>query len=55
MTDETTRDLVQHARARLEAAAQADDATRLEILEDLYRTLEAELEGTRDQTGAPGS
>lgn len=37
-------DALDQARADLEGAEQSDDATRLEVLEDVRRKLEAELE-----------
>ncbi|MDQ3878906.1 MAG: hypothetical protein M3290_11240 [Actinomycetota bacterium] len=42
------KDLVDRARTELERAEAGDDATRLEILETLYRALEEELD--RDET-----
>lgn len=48
MGDGDVKQLVERARADLERAEAADDATRLEILENLYRALEEELD--RDET-----
>ena len=50
---ETDPRLVQQVRSDLDQAATADDATRLKTLDDLYRSLESELEGDIDQTGSP--
>lgn len=38
----------------LENAAEGDDAERLRVLEELYNTLESELEGDLDQEESPG-
>ncbi len=49
MEDTTTKraptDIVAGAQAELQAAMERDDAVRLKILDDLYRSLEGELEG----------
>lgn len=37
-------DLEEDARLRLERAENSDDATRLETLDEMYETLEAELD-----------
>lgn len=39
--------------AALQGAAEGDDEERLKVLEDLYSTLENELEGDLDQEGSP--
>jgi hypothetical protein len=39
-------DLTTAALAELERAAQADHETRLQVLEDLYRSLEAQLDSS---------
>jgi hypothetical protein len=39
-------DLTAVALAELEGAAQADHETRLKVLEDLYRSLEAQLDSS---------
>ena len=39
-------DLTAAAMAELERAAQADHETRLQVLEELYRSLEAELDSS---------
>lgn len=47
MTDpgeEDARERLEHARREIERAEATDDATRLEILEELRRKLEAELD-----------
>lgn len=38
----------------LERGAAGDDAERLKVLEELYKTLESELEGDIDQEESPG-
>lgn len=45
------RDLVRATRAELERAETGDDETRLKTLDDLYRSLESELERDIDQAG----
>jgi hypothetical protein len=44
--------LVEDATERLDRAASADDAARVELLDDLYASLERELEA--EQAPAPG-
>ena len=46
-------DAVEQARSDLEAAESSDDATRLEVLEDVRRKLESELE-TGVENGSAG-
>lgn len=46
-------DLVGRTREELEKAAASADEARLKTLDDLYRSLELELERDLDQTGSP--
>ena len=48
----TTVDPIEHAKAEVERAETVDDETRLEILEELRRTLEGELD-TSIENGSP--
>ncbi|MGH2807840.1 MAG: hypothetical protein ACRDKT_11265 [Actinomycetota bacterium] len=50
--EEPSVDPIEHARTELERAEAADDETRLEILEDLRRELERQLD-TSIENGAP--
>lgn len=45
-------DLVSRVDAELRSGSERDDEARLKILEDLYRSLEVELEGDLDQEGS---
>lgn len=45
-------DLTARVTEELRSALDRDDAARLEILEDLYRSLEVELEGDLDKEGS---
>jgi hypothetical protein len=46
-------DIVVTVTTELEKAAAMDDATRLRTLEELYRSMETELERDLDQAGPP--
>lgn len=45
-------DLTARVTEELRSGFDRDDAARLEILEDLYRSLEVELEGDLDKEGS---
>jgi hypothetical protein len=49
MTEKETPELLGRVRTELDRAADGDDAARLRTLEELYRSLEGELEGDTDQ------
>lgn len=51
---EASRDRVHEALEELRGADREDDATRLELLERVYETLESELDRGFDKTPAPG-
>ncbi len=51
---EASRDAVSEALEQLRGADREDDATRLELLERVYETLESELDRDFDQAPAPG-
>ncbi|MGI8775398.1 MAG: hypothetical protein ACR2KQ_10420 [Actinomycetota bacterium] len=46
-------DIVTNVTRELERAAAMDDATRLRTLEELYRSMETELQRDLDQAGPP--
>jgi hypothetical protein len=52
-TPKNERDPLDSAAAELEAAEAATDEDRARILEELYETLESELERDVGQTGPP--
>lgn len=51
--DTPSSELKERALRELRLAREADDETRLSVLEDLYQQLEAELERDVGQTGTP--
>ena len=53
LTETGPDDVAGRALGELELAAEADDETRLNFLDELYRCLEGELERDVEQTGAP--
>ncbi len=51
---EASRDAAGEALEKLRRAEREDDATRLELLEQVYETLESELERGFDETPSSG-
>lgn len=51
--EEPAGDAVEAATARLDEAEAAGDPARLKVLDDLYASLEGELDRESDQAGSP--